>query len=267
MGDEPLSQYELDRLANVERNKAVLKSLGLAPKDEGVKKVEKPKPKPQVDVPLVPVRVGERERKLRKFQSYAGLDGGKSGARVSVYAAPPRARRDESSDEDDDDFSDVDSDADEVDAYRKRKRPRPSASRPSASSGVRASGRERGRTVPRMRDLAATKGPRPRPRPPRPAQVSQLSSASAAPSLFPSLAPPAPVLAPAEATHFLGVSPFAAAPLPMPDAEDDDGKVRCPFCRGRFVLKGGRFMRKHQDPEYGGECRASGQTLEMLGIA
>ena len=50
-------------------------------------------------------------------------------------------------------------------------------------------------------------------------------------------------------------------------AEEGDDKVRCPMCRGRFVPKGGRFMRKHQDPEYGGLCGASGQTLEMLGLA
>ena len=40
-----------------------------------------------------------------------------------------------------------------------------------------------------------------------------------------------------------------------------------PMCRGRFVPKGGRFMRKHNDTEYGGLCGASGQTLEMLGLA
>lgn len=72
--------------------------------------------------------------------------------------------------------------------------------------------------------------------------------------------------------QFGAVSPFAVSEqntqqLPMPfmnTAADDDNKVQCPLCCGRFVPKAGNIMRKHQDPEYGGVCRASGVPLEHL---
>jgi hypothetical protein len=298
-----LSEYEQQRQRNIDANQVVLNALGLGESNTNKSKppAQQPKPKkkkkapdPDADVSLEPVRSGERVRTQRKFQSYAGLDGS-SGTGASYGSL--RKVRDDSSDSEESDYS-VDEDADEVEAFSKRKR--------TAEKMPRDNGRrETGRCGPRMRDMLAAKAPRRAPslRPPT-VSWSAAAASSIFPSLVTPVAPSAASsvdssTASIAATHFLGVSPFAssassasaapvaapgaapvafssaaALPLPWPVAEDDDkdddendGKVRCPMCRGRFVPKGGRFMRKHNDTEYGGLCGASGQTLEMLGLA
>ena len=50
-------------------------------------------------------------------------------------------------------------------------------------------------------------------------------------------------------------SPQPSLPLPGPI------KVACPVCAGMFKPKGGTHHRKHQDVEYGGDCRGSGLPI------
>ena len=71
-----LSEYELQRLSNIERNNGVLAQLGLAsssgaagPSSAPAKKKKKKKPQT-----LVPMRASSRDRKVRRFQNLSGLD-------------------------------------------------------------------------------------------------------------------------------------------------------------------------------------------------
>ena len=150
-----LSEYEKQRQRNIDANQVVLNSRGLGDSNSNKFKPSEQQPKPKkrkkdaADVSLVPVRSGERARTQRKFDSYAGLDGG-SGTGAS-YGSRRKVRED-SSESEESDYS-VDEDADEVEAFRKRKRTTGKVPRDNGR-------RETGRCGPRMRDMLAAKAPR-----------------------------------------------------------------------------------------------------------
>ena len=56
-------------------------------------------------------------------------------------------------------------------------------------------------------------------------------------------------------------------PLPLPAPNPGAFKVACPVCGGMFKPKGGTHHRKHQDVEYGGDCRGSGLPIAADSLA
>ena len=64
-------------------------------------------------------------------------------------------------------------------------------------------------------------------------------------------------------------SSIAGSPLPLPLPVPQAGplKVACPVCGGMFKPKGGTHHRKHQDVEYGGDCRGSGLPIAANDLA
>ena len=285
-----LSKYELQRLSNIERNNGVLAQLGLAPSGAAgpssapaKKKKKKKKKSPHT---LVPIRASSRDRKVRRFQNLSGLDtsAGRSTERKWNQGD------DSSSDSDASDLSYESEDLTWMHAKKRKKKkahqqqppgPGKRARRPvsnivqqqqaarwpkarersavttalvalGAIPATELSGAARGASDVEADDVEPTDV---EPTDVEPtglaAVVDSVTDTDAASQLldFSSL--------PASDPFQSSVSPSPQPSLPLPGPI----KVACPVCGGMFKPKGGTHHRKHQDVEYGGDCRGSGLPI------
>lgn len=178
---EMLSAYELQRQRNIDRNQSVHESLGLADSSSNKfkparsqtkkKRTNKKKNVAAVAAGDVPLRVGDRERKKRKYHSFAGLDGG-TGSGASYTGGRASRVHDSSSEA----------------ATSTRKRI------PTVGSSVAAASSLFPSLVPSLVPALGPPG------------VGVVVNNPFPPLSAGSLAGP---LASSDATHFLGVSPFA----------------------------------------------------------
>ena len=239
MADE-LSAYERERQANVERNQRVLASLGLGQGSSHLiaKKKKKKKKKKQEKKTYQRTRFSSRERKYRLHQSFAGLDSSTSSAEPFY-----RYKKDDDDDDDDDDASDVVDDLLPTSSGRVRKRP----TRTAESRQLQMFNTKRSRAPRHQATTAAAHNVLP------PCGRLDEETRRIMDSLRVTLNAPLPTR-----------SPFLPSPSPTSTCtlfDEQDGKLECPVCHGRFAPKARTIVRKHNDAEYGGVCKGSGIDL------